>query len=183
MMLLKLMPLLFRVHPLHLIAEGRVLLSKYLEPLEEPIESLHHCCTALLPKDGSYLLLLIPPRVFLLRVVPVELRVLVIAGGHHISLLEELRVGVDVFLYVEGRRLYERGRLREMDVFVGVGLRVLGRPCLLGVGNFLRVILLVVALRVILLGVHRIVLLLLSRSGVTALHGGWLSVHAVYFYE
>lgn len=85
--LLKMMPFLFRVHPLHLIAQSSVLISKYLEPLKEPIESLHHCCTSLLPKDQSSLLLLVPYRVFLLWMVPVELRVLVIADGHHISLL------------------------------------------------------------------------------------------------
>lgn len=68
-----------------------------------------------------------------------------------------------------------------MHVFVRVRLGMLSCPLLVILGDFLRVILVVVALWVILLRVGRIVLLLLCGGGVPTLHGRWVSVHGSTF--
>jgi hypothetical protein len=120
MMLLENMPLLFRVHPLHLLTERQMIIPQNLEPLVKPLESFQHSHTPLLPEHTGNLGLLRPHGIFLLLVVGVELGVLVVAHGHRATLVEKLGIGVHWLFRIQGRRLHQGCILHPSSVIAGV---------------------------------------------------------------
>lgn len=73
MMLLENVPFLFRVHLLHLLTKGQMIIPKDLEAIIEPLEPFKHGHAALFPKHTGNLCFLRPHRVFFLLVIGVEL--------------------------------------------------------------------------------------------------------------
>ena len=105
--LLKDMPFLLRVHLLHLLVEGDMIIPQDLKSLIEPLKSFEHGHASLFPEHAGYLSLVGPHGILLLLMVGIVIGLFIVALGHGPSLLVHLGVGVKGFLLVEGRRLHE----------------------------------------------------------------------------
>ena len=80
-----------------------------LKSLIEPLKSFEHGHAPLLPKHAGDLSLMRPVGILFLLMISIVVGLFVVALGHGPSLLVHLRVGVQSFLLVEGRRLHEGG--------------------------------------------------------------------------
>lgn len=118
--LLENMPLLFRVHPLHLFTECQVIVSQDLETLVKPFESFQHGHASLFPKHTGYLCLLCPHGIFLLLVVGIELGVLIVTHGHGATLMKKLGISVHWLFCIQGRRLHKGCILHSSSIVAGM---------------------------------------------------------------
>lgn len=173
MMLLELMPLLFRIHSSHLLTQNIMIISQYFEAVIEPLKSLKHSHAPLLPIHASYLCFLSPHAILLLLLIGIELGVLIIAYSHRLSLCEELGVSIHWFFCIESWRLHESSWLNGV-LIVWIGITVpltleMGMICLsLSCRHSL-----VVILGRVLLVLHR--MLWVSIVGRWLLRMGWIS--------
>jgi hypothetical protein len=97
---LETMPLLLRIHLLHLLTQSTVLVPQNLETLVEPLEPLQHRHATLLPEYRSDLRLVRPHLLLLLLLV-------VVALSHRRTLLEKLGSPTLVDVGCEGGRLHQ----------------------------------------------------------------------------
>lgn len=138
MVLLEDMPFLFRVHLLHFLVECDVIVPQDLKPVIEPLESFEHGHASLLPKHAGYLSLMSPHRILFLLVVCIEVGLFIVALSHRPSLLVHLRVGIQCFFLIEGRRLHECSvvlvLITSLITSLPIGLLVVLRRVVCGIG-------------------------------------------------
>lgn len=94
MMLLEDMPFLLRIHLLHLLIEGDMIIPQDLKSFIEPLKSFEHGHASLLPEHAGYLSLMCPHWILFLLMIGIVVGLFIVALGHRPSLLVHLRVGV-----------------------------------------------------------------------------------------